>query len=174
MNHKHGEEPMKANKHSPLPWKECPALKATAAGIKDVVDIFSADGNRVLLNLTPADRERIVRSVNALPGLLEAAENIENDDGRIPAPLWAQLQAAIANARGDHGQPDAKAHTQAFTYTLEPMGEGFARVSGPGFFKNYTNQHIAKAVCDALNHTSGAMASARAALAKARGGEGGG
>ena len=28
--------------------------------------------------------------------LVEAAENLENDDGRCPANLWKQLQDAIA------------------------------------------------------------------------------
>jgi hypothetical protein len=42
----------------------------------------------------------VVRAVNSHEALLEAAKNIENDDGSIPAALWEQLQKAIAQAEG--------------------------------------------------------------------------
>ncbi len=36
----------------------------------------------------------------AAPDLLEALQNLENDDGRIPDHAWAMVQAAIAKATG--------------------------------------------------------------------------
>ena len=40
------------------------------------------------------------RLVAAAPELLEALQNLENDDGRIPDHAWAMVQAAIAKATG--------------------------------------------------------------------------
>jgi len=39
--------------------------------------------------------------IAAAPELLEALENIENDDGRIPSTLWDLRNRAIAKARGE-------------------------------------------------------------------------
>ena len=36
----------------------------------------------------------------AAPQLLEALENLENDDGAIPDHAWRKVQAAIAAAKG--------------------------------------------------------------------------
>ena len=44
--------------------------------------------------------EADARLLSAAPDLLEALENIENDDGRIPETIWAMRNAAIAKARG--------------------------------------------------------------------------
>lgn len=44
--------------------------------------------------------ERFARLFSAAPALLEACENLENDDGSIPAHPWEMIQAAIAKARG--------------------------------------------------------------------------
>lgn len=44
--------------------------------------------------------ENAARSVNAMPEMLEALKSIENDGGRIPAPIWAMRNAAIAKAGG--------------------------------------------------------------------------
>ena len=34
----------------------------------------------------------------AAPDLLEALQNLENDDGKIPEHAWALIQSAIAKA----------------------------------------------------------------------------
>lgn len=36
--------------------------------------------------------------IAAAPELLEAAQNIENDDGHIPPAIWQMLKAAISKA----------------------------------------------------------------------------
>lgn len=46
---------------------------------------------------TRADARLIV----AAPDLLEALQNLENDDGSIPAHAWDMVQTAIAKATGD-------------------------------------------------------------------------
>lgn len=42
-----------------------------------------------------------VRVRNAAPIMLEALENLENDDGSIPEHAWVLVQAAIKKARGE-------------------------------------------------------------------------
>jgi len=39
--------------------------------------------------------------IAAAPDLLEALENLENDDGSIPDHAWRICQAAIAKAKGE-------------------------------------------------------------------------
>ena len=39
--------------------------------------------------------------IAAAPDLYEALASIENDDGRIPAAIWAKREAALKKARGD-------------------------------------------------------------------------
>ena len=41
--------------------------------------------------------------IAAAPDLLEALENLENDDNSIPSHAWDMVQSAIAKAKG--GQP---------------------------------------------------------------------
>ena len=41
-----------------------------------------------------------VRLLAAAPIMLEALENIENDDGSIPEEIWKMRNAAITKARG--------------------------------------------------------------------------
>ena len=41
------------------------------------------------------------RLIAAAPDLLEALQNLENDDGSIPHHAWAMVQTAIAKATGD-------------------------------------------------------------------------
>jgi hypothetical protein len=39
--------------------------------------------------------------VSAAPDLLEALQNLENDDGKIPDHAWKIVQAAIAKSTGE-------------------------------------------------------------------------
>jgi hypothetical protein len=45
--------------------------------------------------------EANAKLIAAAPDLLEALENLENDDGQIPAHAWNLCQAAIAKAKGE-------------------------------------------------------------------------
>jgi len=45
--------------------------------------------------------EVVVADPGICADLLEALENIENDDGRIPSTIWAMRNSAIAKARGE-------------------------------------------------------------------------
>jgi hypothetical protein len=47
--------------------------------------------------------EANARLIAAAPDLLEALENLENDDNSIPSHAWDMVQSAIAKAKG--GQP---------------------------------------------------------------------
>lgn len=51
-------------------------------------------------------REANARLIAAAPDLLEALQNLENDDGRIPAHAWALVQSAIAKATGEDTDQD--------------------------------------------------------------------
>ena len=46
------------------------------------------------------DKMGAVLLLAAAPELLEALENIENDDGSIPETIWKMQNAAITKARG--------------------------------------------------------------------------
>ena len=47
-----------------------------------------------------AATEANARLIVAAPLMLEALENIENDDQHMPSTAWELIQAAIAEARG--------------------------------------------------------------------------
>lgn len=47
-----------------------------------------------------AEAEANARLMAAAPDLLEALENLENDDGAIPDHAWSLVKLAIAKARG--------------------------------------------------------------------------
>ena len=48
-----------------------------------------------------ASLEANAHLIAATPDLYEALENIENDDGRIPAEIWNMRNLALAKARGE-------------------------------------------------------------------------
>lgn len=47
------------------------------------------------------DAEANALLIAAAPELLEALENLENDDGSIPEHAWKLVKAAIAKAKGE-------------------------------------------------------------------------
>lgn len=49
----------------------------------------------------PAQEEANARLIAAAPDMLEALENIENDDEHMPLSAWKLIQDAIAAAKGE-------------------------------------------------------------------------
>jgi hypothetical protein len=66
--------------------------------------IVCCGGNE--LEIRPAAGQKLgneaadFRLMAAAPDLLEALQNLENDDGSIPHHAWAMVQTAIAKATG--------------------------------------------------------------------------
>jgi hypothetical protein len=52
-----------------------------------------------IIDLEGETAYRILRAMNDRDELLEALENLENDDGGIPDHAWKMVQAAIARAK---------------------------------------------------------------------------
>jgi hypothetical protein len=81
------------SRHTPGPWvAEGMAVKMLPA--------YPHLGGGFDLRYCP-NAEANARLISAAPDLLEALENIENDDGSIPATIWEMRNAAIAKARND-------------------------------------------------------------------------
>lgn len=59
-----------------------------------------ADGARTYRKKPILTADADAKLIAAAPDLLEAAQNIENDDGHIPITIWNMLQAAIEKAGG--------------------------------------------------------------------------
>ena len=87
------------NKWTPPPWRTGSRDRVEAATV--VVgpgNRFVADCNKGL----PADVAIAnAHLIAAAPDLYEALASIENDDGRIPAAIWAMREAALKKARGE-------------------------------------------------------------------------
>ena len=67
--------------------------------------LYDADGNCVCG--TPFEGERDKRNaamISAAPDMLEALENLENDDEHMPESAWAMVQAAIGKAYAKKGK----------------------------------------------------------------------
>ncbi len=47
------------------------------------------------------DTSRAINTIKAAPNMLEALENLENDDGAIPDHAWTMVKDAIAKAKGE-------------------------------------------------------------------------
>jgi len=84
-------------KHTPGPWEEKPNAEYPQKKIDivttewphyDIAEVIGGmDGFRVNARL-----------IAAAPDMLEALENIENDDGQMPVSAWNLIQAAIDKA----------------------------------------------------------------------------
>lgn len=67
--------------------------------IGDICTVQSAD--HVDEGITRKVAEANARLIASAPDMLEALQNLENDDGSIPAHAWAMVQAAIKKATGE-------------------------------------------------------------------------
>ena len=82
--------------HTPGPWKQANTF---------VYALNDRGFNRFTCIVqdahTPLEElEANARLIAAAPDLLEALQNLENDDGSIPYHAWALVQAAISKATG--------------------------------------------------------------------------
>jgi hypothetical protein len=91
-------------KHSPAPWywDDEDALPWTDYdGVEHAPFLVDRNGRYVM---TGSDiripKEANARLIAAAPDLLEALNNLENDDGAIPEHAWKMVCAAIAKAEG--------------------------------------------------------------------------
>lgn len=95
--------------HTPAPW----VAERGAGWIVRRIHAVERREAALAVGMTPAvglvgspgcwfderEAEANARLMAAAPDLLEALLNIENDDGGIPAKIWAMRNAAIAKAR---------------------------------------------------------------------------
>lgn len=95
------------NKHTPGPWiviEEKYYSKEACITSQD--RIYNSKGPICELDYIfdgPHGDEQIANMalICAAPDLLEALENLENDNGAIPDHAWQMVQKAIARARGE-------------------------------------------------------------------------
>ena len=80
--------------HTPGPWEVSDA--SIIAG-EICIAIIETDGG---YEADPATRKANASLIAAAPDMLEALENIENDDMHMPATAWRMIQNAIRKAKG--------------------------------------------------------------------------
>lgn len=96
---------MTDTKHTPGPWLAV-AESAVQCGFKRH-HISAKDGDCFMyvakaldIGSSKAEREANARLIAAAPDMLEALQNIENDDKHMPESAWILIQSAIAKAKG--------------------------------------------------------------------------
>ena len=100
-------------KHTPGPWHyfQTEVSEYEGGGSRWTVCIPTEyDGDEVAEYLIIAEvaasgddavNQADARLIAAAPDMLAALENLENDDGAIPAHAWGLVQAAVKKARGE-------------------------------------------------------------------------
>ena len=84
------------NKHTPGPWKVIPSWGDWTIEGPNKEEIIFQDGPYQ----TPTIWLENARLIAAAPDMLEALQNLENDDGSMPKSAWNLVQNAIAKATG--------------------------------------------------------------------------
>ena len=79
-------------KHTPAPWKVEPVNTNGTDGFEIH---YSEDGEYVTDHVYELADAKLIA---AAPEMLEALKNIENDDNRIPKPIWDLVKNAIKKA----------------------------------------------------------------------------
>lgn len=93
-------------KHTPGPWAVRIDPDGQSCGSDDgpLVEVVGQDGEVVCCNEryypTRLDQKN-AHLIAAAPDMLEALQNIENDDAHMPGTAWKLIQEAIAKATGD-------------------------------------------------------------------------
>ena len=83
--------------HTPGPWVSGDGM--TTGRLVSAPNV-TAKARRNVAHVGGPDREANARLIAAAPDLLDALQNLENDDGSIPYHAWALVQAAISKATG--------------------------------------------------------------------------
>lgn len=96
------------SKHTPGPWEarghivmgkdEMPVAAIWVQGYS-LPDNPEPEDVRKFADALEKDKAN-ARLIAAAPEMLEALENIENDDAHMPAAIWDLIQKAIAKAKG--------------------------------------------------------------------------
>lgn len=90
------------NKHTPGPWNATKFNPVT--GDIDDCYLYVEPGIAVIERKVKGRDQHDTANARLLasaPDLLEALENLENDNGAIPDHAWQMVQKAIARARGE-------------------------------------------------------------------------
>ena len=84
--------------HTPGPWHQ----EANTQECDDRGGFFVCHPETVCEDtaICMVEEEADANLIAAAPDMLEALENIENDDGSIPAGIWDLAEKAIAKAKG--------------------------------------------------------------------------
>jgi len=99
------------SKHTPGPWStccldRCPHHVYGSNHDEVICDLLHNEPNCYGYDkysgiVTIDQRQANARLIAAAPDLLEALENLENDDNSIPSHAWDMMQSAIAKAKGE-------------------------------------------------------------------------
>ena len=92
------------SEHTPGPWEVKGSIST-----RDGIWVDMPEGRRAFayasnVDLDPDSEETAYANAHliaAAPDLLEALENIGNDDGRIPKTIWDMCVSAIKKAKGE-------------------------------------------------------------------------
>ena len=67
--------------------------------------VYDTTGSCICATVSDSDRDkRVAAMISAAPDMLEALENLENDDEHMPESAWAMVQAAIDKAYAKKGK----------------------------------------------------------------------
>lgn len=89
---------MKA-KHTPGPWE---SFQGSNKKDSEDVQIYIDNGNAldfIYNRIATVYDWKNAAIIRAAPDMLEALQNIENDDNSIPKPIWGMIQNAIKKAK---------------------------------------------------------------------------
>ena len=90
------------NKHTPGPWGRGESTDPLSSA--PPASAIYGNGELICSIEYPIQNERElanIRLIESAPEMLEALENLENDDGKVmPESAWNLVQSAIAKAKG--------------------------------------------------------------------------
>lgn len=66
-----------------------------------MTDTLIRGTNRTVIAVLHAESKVTSHMINAVPKMIEALENLENDNNQIPEHAWKLVQEAIRQAKGE-------------------------------------------------------------------------